>query len=211
MPYFEYVSKEEVSRVKNELTKFINIIQSDIRDKFTFTYSFVGNSARNMVTTNYYSNIGYDYDVSIMVNNADEIEESQIVNILKTAFDKYSDLFKYNNIDDDKRVISIRLKDKKRSKLNHICDFGIHKKGTDESIQYLSYSKKNNKYSWVNIPRGIASLDHKIMWLKDNGYWQEVRDIYLEKRASGINKNKPTRLIFNDVVSLIFEASSLNN
>src|SRR5690554_6993033 len=103
MPYFEYVSKEEVSRVKNELTKFINIIQSDIRDKFTFTYSFVGNSTRNMVTTNYYSNIGYDYDVSIMVNNADEIEESQIVNILKTAFDKYSDLFKYNNIDDDKR------------------------------------------------------------------------------------------------------------
>lgn len=211
MSYFEYVSKEEVSRVKNELIKFINIIQSEVRNEFTFTYSFIGNSNRNMVTTNYYSNIGYDYDVSIMVNIVDNLDENKIINTLRNAFNNHSDMFKYNVNEDEKRPISIKFKDKKRSKLYHICDFGVFKKDFDGSIKYISFSKKSSTYLWINNPVGIASFDQKIMWLKDNGYWQEVRDVYLEKRALNINKNKPTRLIFIEVINSIFIASSLND
>lgn len=208
MSYFEYVSKEEVSRIRNDLTAFTNLVQKDIKDLFTFTYTFIGASTNNMVTTNYYSNIGYDFDVSIIINDKNDMDPNDIIKELKSAFDKHQDLFKYNYTDDDKRVFSIKLKDKKRSKLNHVCDFGVYKTSADNQTKYISFNKKTSKYEWINNPKGIALQDHKIMWLKDNGYWQEIRERYLENRSLSVYKNKPTRLIFSDLVNSIYKESN---
>lgn len=90
MKDFEYVTKKEYLPVKNELIELINLVQDEVRDKFTFRFDFIGSASRNMITRDKKSNIGYDFDVNIRVNDDDnEYSAKEIRRILKDGFDKY--------------------------------------------------------------------------------------------------------------------------
>ena len=72
MPIYEYVSKSEYQPVKNKLIKLINLVQDELRDKFTFSFHFIGSSSRNMVTRYKGTNVGYDFDCNLYPNDKDE-------------------------------------------------------------------------------------------------------------------------------------------
>lgn len=69
---FRYVSKKEAAPVKAELLEIIHEVQDIVRDDFTFQYTFIGSSSRNMITEDIKSNIGYDFDVNLEVNDDEE-------------------------------------------------------------------------------------------------------------------------------------------
>lgn len=62
---FRYVTRKEAVEVKKVLISLINDVQDEVRDNFTFSYHFIGSSARNMITEDEKSNIGFDFDVNI--------------------------------------------------------------------------------------------------------------------------------------------------
>ena len=68
MYHFRYVSKNEIAPLKNQMIELIGLVQDEIRKYFTFQYEFIGSVKRNMVTCDAKSNIGFDFDVNIMVN-----------------------------------------------------------------------------------------------------------------------------------------------
>lgn len=47
-------------------------------------------------------------------------------------------------------------------------------------------------------------LDEKIEWIKANGYWQEVRDRYLDNKNANNNPNKKSRSIFAETVAQVY-------
>ena len=57
MNNFKYVSKRQLSAVKQELIQIIKSVQDEIRKDFTFRFDFVGSVKRNMVTYDVKSNI----------------------------------------------------------------------------------------------------------------------------------------------------------
>ena len=57
MNNFKYVSKRQLSPVKQELIQIIKSVQDEIRKDFTFFFFFVGSVKRNMVTYDVKSNI----------------------------------------------------------------------------------------------------------------------------------------------------------
>ena len=57
MNNFKYVSKRQLSPVKQELIQIIKSVQDEIRKDFTFRFDFVGSVKRNMVTYDVKSNI----------------------------------------------------------------------------------------------------------------------------------------------------------
>lgn len=69
MSDFRYVTKATYSNAMEDLKSLIHRVQNEVRDKFTFRYDFIGSVARNMVTMDYASNIGYDFDVNLRVND----------------------------------------------------------------------------------------------------------------------------------------------
>ena len=69
MHNFQYVSRKKLSHVKNNLILIINSVQDDLRKDFTFRYDFVGSIKRNIVTYDVGTNIGYDFDVNIQIND----------------------------------------------------------------------------------------------------------------------------------------------
>lgn len=79
-----------------------------------------------MVTCDRKSNIGYDFDVNIEVNDDDEnYSPKMIKTILIKAFNKYANKFNYSQCENNTRVITIKVVDNDQSKIKHSCDFAI--------------------------------------------------------------------------------------
>ena len=50
MYHFKYVSKKEAAPYKTQLIELLNRVQDYVRGEFTFQFTFIGSSSRNMIT-----------------------------------------------------------------------------------------------------------------------------------------------------------------
>lgn len=206
MQNYEYVPKEKWQPVRDELYEIIHKLQDEVREYFTFQYHFVGSSKRNMITQDRNSNTGFDFDVNIEVNDPDEdYSAEEIRNILRNGLDRVTNpygrsIFGYDYTEDSTRVLTIKVKDKANSRILHSCDFCVVNDCEDGRQQYIRYNKKQQSYSWEYQPKGYYELPEKIEWIKKNGLWQQVRDVYLDKKKMNTDKNKKSRSIFAETV-----------
>lgn len=69
MKNFEYVSKTEYEPVKQDLIKLINLVEDEVRDKFTFRYDFIASSSNGIFIIDKEGNI----DVNVFLS--DDIDE----------------------------------------------------------------------------------------------------------------------------------------
>ena len=195
MHNFNYVSKKQLSLTKSELISIINTVQDLLREDFTFQYYFVGSVKNNMVTYNAGTNIGFDFDVNIEVNDDDcNFSPKEIKEKLKNALDHVVLKYEYDYAENSTRVLTIKFKDRQHSKIIHSCDFAIVNNYCDKNgvpkQEYIRYSKSLQSYSWVEQSNGYYMLPNKVAWIKDNGYWNETRALYLHKKNYNNDYNK---------------------
>lgn len=208
MHNYQYVTRKQLSLAKNDLIQIIHSVQNRLSKDFTFQYHFVGSSRRNMVTYDVSNNVGYDFDVNIQVNSTSEnLIAKEIKMKIKNALDKVVIHFGYDYSEDSTRVLTIKFKDRKNSRIIHSCDFAIVNNYTDdqgnERQEYIHFNKKQNKYFWAEQPQGYYLLNEKADWIKDNGYWQEVRTLYLDKKNCNNDHNKHSRSIYAETIHQI--------
>ena len=209
MHNFKYVPKEEWKPIRDELLEIIHRLQNEVRDNFTFQYHFVGSSKRKMITRDWNSNIGFDFDVNIEVNDPDEdYSAEEIRNILHKGLDKVNNpygysVFGYDYTEDSTRVLTIKVKDRTNSRILHSCDFCIIYECGNGRQQYIRYNKKQNSYSWEYQPKGYMELPSKMEWIKKHGLWQQVRDTYIYKKNINTDNNKKSRSIFAETIHQI--------
>lgn len=207
MKNFQYVDPKQLSSVKKELIQIIHAVQNEVRQYFTFQFYFVGSVERNMVTYDVKSNIGFDFDVDIDIHvNDDDCKYSakEIKTKIMLALNKVVHRYGYDNAEDSTRVITIKVKDKQNSKILHSCDLAIVNDYTDdygnERQEYIHFHKKQKTYSWQKQPQGFYSLDEKAEWIKDYGYWQDVRELYLYKKNHNNDPHKHSRSIYAETI-----------
>ena len=81
---FQYISKYdgEIKERYQNILDFLHDVQDEVREYFTFRYDVVGSYERNMITYDLKTNVGYDFDFNIEVNDddcdygADEIKKT---------------------------------------------------------------------------------------------------------------------------------------
>lgn len=201
MYHFQYVSKKEIAPFKVQVIELVGLVQDELRKYFTFQYEFIGSVKRNMVTCDVKSNIGFDFDVNIMVNDDDQnYSAKEIKQILMKAFDKYAHKYHYDFCEDSTRVFTIKAKDRTHSRIIHSCDFAIVNNYGDNQQEYIRFNKKSNTYDWVEQPKGFYLLPEKVNFCKENSLWKEVREIYIEKKNNNTDKNKKSRSVFADTI-----------
>ena len=106
MHNFEYVPKEEWEPIRDELFEIIHRLQDEVRDDFTFQYYFVGSSSRNMITYDRKSNVGFDFDVNIVVNDDDEqYSPKEIRTSIREAFNRFVREYGYDYCEDSTSVL----------------------------------------------------------------------------------------------------------
>ena len=206
MRNFEYVTKREYSSVKKDLIKLITLVKKEVSDYFDFNFSFIGSVKTNTITREINSNIGYDFDVNLRVNDGDEnFSAKEIKKILMNGFNKYNYLFSYDYCEDSKRVITIKVKDRNNSRILHSCDFAIVYDCSDGRQRYIRFNKNQDSYSWEYQPKGFYQLEERKELIKQAGLWQEVRDLYLYKKNNNVDINKKSRSIFAETINEIYK------
>lgn len=203
MNHYKYVTKKEAKAKKKEIIQLINLVQKEVHNDFTFHYEFVGSAKRNMVTYDPQSNIGYDFDIDIAVNvKKDEYTAKEIKHKLMYAFNKYAKNYHYDFCEDSTRVLTIKVKDIKNSKILYSCDFAIVRNGTK---QYIHFNKKENVYTWESQPNEFANLSKEIKYCKENRLWQKVKTLYLQKKNTNTDIHKKSRSIFAETIHQIYQ------
>ena len=203
MYYFQYVTAKQLSPMKQDLITIIHSVQNLVQKDFTFQFYFVGSIKRNMVTYDVKSNVGFDFDIDIHVNDDEcRFSAEEIKTKIRLALDKVAYRYGYDNAEDSTRVITIKVKDRK--KILHSCDFAIVSDYVDddgnERQEYIHFNKKQKTYSWQEQPQGFYLLEEKAEWIKDCGYWNELRTLYLYKKNCNNNPNKHSRSIYAETV-----------
>lgn len=132
MYHYEYVSKKEAAPYKSQLIELLNRVQDYVRDEFTFQFAFIGSSSRNMITYDPTTNVGFDFDVNIAVNDDNEdYSPEDIRTILHNAFSYCMRDYGYTKCEQSTRVISMKAVDPWHSQITHSCDFAVVCEGQD--------------------------------------------------------------------------------
>ncbi len=203
---FIYVSKNEAKPVREDLYKIICKVQDIVRPYFTFQFKPVGSSSRNMITYDRKSNIGFDFDFNLEINDDDENYSAQeIRQIIKRAIDQVAPKYGYKPCEDSTRVLTIKKVNTHTSKIIHSCDFALVYNYGNGKQQYIRFNKNTQDYTWENQGKGFKNLDNKIAWLKDNGHWGELEDYYIDKKNRNNNPDKHSRSIFAESINEMYQ------
>lgn len=199
---FRYVTKKQAQPIKDELYQILYMVQDLVRDNFTFRFTPIGSSSRNMITCDAKSNIGFDFDINIEVNDDNEdFEPKEIRTIIRTAIDRVAPRYGYKNCEDSTRVLTIKKVDTSHSRIIHSCDFAIVYNCGDGRQQYIRFNKDNNYYFWEYQGKGFVGLEKKMDWLKRENLWGELQDYYIYKKNCNDNPDKHSRSIFAESIN----------
>lgn len=206
MQKFVYISKRDlkVKEAYEELCLLINKVQDLVRDDFTFSFKPIGSYKRNMITYIPQSNVGFDIEVN---DDDEDYKPKEIKDILRNAFNHVVYKYGYDYPEDSTRVLTIKKKDCWHSRIVYSCDFAIVKNGSGNQ-QYIRFNKKNGAYSWCEQGRGYKKLPEKITWLKEHGLWNEVRELYIEKKNNNKNEDIHSRTIFVQTIHEVCQRSN---
>lgn len=193
MYHFDYVSKKEAAPYKAELIEILHQVQDYVRDDFTFQFTFIGSSSRNMITYDPTTNIGFDFDVNITVNDDDEdYSPEEIRTILHNAFSRFMTAYGYNKCEQSTRVISIKVVDQWSSRVIR------------NGQQYIRFNKERNYFSWEFQTQPYKELEFRADYLKENGHWNEVLEVYLDKKNNNYNPDKHSRSLYAETINECF-------
>ena len=205
---FRYVTKNEAAPIKKELYQILYEVQDLVRDNFTFSFTPIGSSSHNMITYDTKSNIGFDFDINIEVNDDNEdFEPKEIRTIIRTAIDRIAPRYGYKSCEDSTRVLTIKKINTFPSCIIYSCDFAIVYNCADGSQQYIRFNKDNNYYSWEYQGKGFVGLNKKIDWLKKKELWGKLQDYYIEKKNTNENPDKHSRSIFAESINEMCQKS----
>ena len=201
MHHFEYRSKRQAAPYKAKLIEIIHKVQDEVRDDFTFQFTFIGSSRRNMITFDPTTNKGFDFDVNIEVNDDDEnFKPDEIRTILRNALTRISRQYGYDRCEDSTRVITIKTIDHWHSRVSHSCDFAIVHEGKTGQ-QYIRFNKEIGNYTWEFQKLPYKELEKRADFLKKNDHWDEVLDVYLDKKNNNDDPNKHSRSLYAETIN----------
>ena len=216
MYHFKYVTKAEARKVREKLENLVHEVQDEVRDNFTLQYYFIGSSARNMITYDPATNIGFDFDVNLEVNNNESAySPEEIRKIIMKAFQKHCSKYGYNKFENSKRVFTIKGYNVNSEKVEHSCDIAIVNNFIDEAgtvgQKYIAFDKKSNSYSWQQQSKSF-NLKEKENWLRQQPeVWNAVRERYLKRKIKtktyisirALCIQKPSTKFASNMVSMI--------
>ncbi|MBR0062780.1 MAG: hypothetical protein IJP67_01285 [Oscillospiraceae bacterium] len=201
MYHYEYVSKKIAAPYKQIVIEIIKEAQNMVRERFTFQFTFIGSSSRNMITCDKRTNVGFDFDVNIVVNDDDEcFTAGEIRTILFNAFTSAARKYGYNSSENSSRVFTLKKADPLRHIIITSCDFAVVHYSRS-SQQYIRFNKGNQGYTWEYQKMPYTELEERARALRRAGCWGEVRDNYLEKKNNNTDINKHSRSLYAEAVN----------
>lgn len=212
---FDYVSKRN-SQVKNAYSNALGLLheaQKIIKEEhgMTFAYYVVGSYKRNMLTHDPKTNVGFDFDFNIVFNNKRGYSPAKLKNSLREALNKIARKYQFDFPEDSTRVLTLKVKDRKQSKIVYSIDLAIVNEDFTKYIHFnKSYLQNEYAYRWQQMPQGYEEFSHKFDALKKSGHSDKLREEYLRRKNTNMDSNVHSRDILIQTVNDLYNSKVLN-
>ena len=202
---YHYVPNSVVKPWRSFSADKMNQVKQMLKAKYDLDSDFylVGSGAKNLVTQN--ENEPFDLDWNIEIYNL--AEPTKKAEWLKTTImDFLNDILEdtpFRNCQDSTSVITSSWT--KKEGLQFSFDIAILVQNSKGNFCRMIHDKLMNRYYWLEVPDSKALYD-RMDELKENGWWQEIRDTYLEKKNMYLRRNdRKNHPSFNVLVETINE------
>lgn len=207
---YEYVTKKEYSPYKVEIERIIRHAQRIMRTKYdtTFQYKLIGSANRHLVTKIKNGNRGYDFDYNLILQKTDLWENPK--KLKKQFLNAFLEAIKntpYNAPEDSTSSITLKVIDKKNSKIIRSCDLAIiyylNEEDVDEGYMYLK-NWKNNRYSFEErtLSQNVSFKLNKILEYEQG--WNMIREEYLKVKNNNKDNNKKSFILYLESIHNVY-------
>lgn len=212
MHEYEYVARAEYQPVRERLEQIIHKVQTVMREKHdtTFQYRLIGSGKKHLTTRIKGGNAGFDFDYNLVlqapesgyVYRADVVKQQ-----FMTAFREALKGTEYRDPQDSTSAITIKVVDKRNSRIVHSCDFAIIYYDEDlieNGYFYLKCQKNRNigtsnyVFEMRSTSKDIDSVLADVLEYK-NG-WNYIREEYLTLKNNNRDPNKHSFSLYLEAI-----------
>lgn len=209
---YHYINdKEFLKRMKSHCSDIINQLVQSINNDSVMTVEahLIGSGAKNLITQNAKEPIDLDYNLCVLevygisFNDGNAIKEH-----IRKHFNAVLERNDWGDCRDSTSALSTKYRCfKKGNKTGFKIDLGIIR-GNTYAWERLIHRKTGlvNRDEWYwNFSPASKGLDDKVESIKDANFWNEVRDLYLEKKNMYLCRNDHNHPSFNVYIETINE------
>ena len=184
---YSYIPDKEL---RNQLREFcediIFALQKDLKDYFTFSFKLIGSGDNRLMMINGKNN-SIDLDYNLMIQRDKQQLVSYPEKIKKLFLSSLQKVCGRNvRVSDSTQVLTCTV--------GHIGDYyfsfdvAIFIEGNDGYIYKLINDKTTipSRYIWNKVPQS-RNFEYKFYVLKHNGYWEEIKELYKEKKNKSLS------------------------
>lgn len=211
---YHYIEdKEFLKRMKSRCSDIINqLVQSINNDSFmTVEAHLVGSGAKNLITQNANEPIDLDYNLCVVevfginFNDGRTIKEH-----IQKHFNAVLNNNGWSNCQDSTSALSTKLqhftegnKTEFKIDLAIVCESHY---GWERLIHRKTGFVDCDQWYWNEAPNSRGLVD-KVYDIKDENLWQEVRELYLDKKNMYLRRgdhNHPSFIVYIETINEIY-------
>ena len=202
---YVFVPENEYAPEKKRIESILMKVHELVEPYFKFSHTYVGSTDRGLITRDKNNCTGYDFDVNIHVNaKAKKYSPEEIKKIMMAAVDSCSHEYGYSKCEDSKRVFTISKQIHINSKETVSCDFAIVNDWSKDQQWIILHDFNQNTYKWDKLPQSDKELERRADQIKQDGRWDEVRELYICKKNTDGNPNNKSRSLYAATINEIF-------
>lgn len=211
---YHYIEdKDFLKRMKSLCSDIINQLVQSINNDSVMTVEahLVGSGAKNLITQNANEPIDLDYNLCVLevfgirFNDGKAIKEH-----IQKHFNAVLNNNGWSNCQDSTLALSTELRHfKKGNKTKFKIDLAIvreNRYGWERLIHRKTGFMDCDQWYWNEAPNSRGLVD-KVFDIKTENLWQEVRDIYLDKKNMYLcrgDHNHPSFIVYIETINEIY-------
>lgn len=200
-----------LKRMRTECSDVVNRLVQSINNEgyLQVNMHMVGSGAKNLETQNANEPIDLDYNINILNIDGDITDCLKIKEYIHGKLDGVLREKGWNNCQDSKSALSTQQRYfEQGNNTRFSIDIGIVCESKKEDWFRLIHEKtgyyQDDRWYWVPGPNSNG-LNDKVKWLKDNGFWNEVREAYLNKKNMYLSRGDRNHPSFNCYIEAVNE------
>ena len=206
--------KDFLSNLRSTCADLVNQLKQEINrnDVMEVDTYLVGSGARNLITQNGNEPVDLDYQLEVVSLNG--IEWNECRKIKEYVRNEYNEILCRNgwsDCSDSTSVLSTEYRYfTKGNNTKFKIDLAIIVKDNKGNWWRLIHKKTGNFNTdeWVwEQGRDSKGLENRVSKLKQNAYWEEVREVYLEKKNHYLRRNDynhPSFICYIEAVNEVY-------
>lgn len=209
---YKYVEARELNRYRQDCSNTMTELRDALNERYDIITQFTlvgsGSHARQLVTRN--GNGPFDLDYNLIITRMPNKYWNDLQLLKETVRRTLNEIEKnewFSDGKDSRSVITALLHFRDTPDIEFSFDIAILAKNENGNYCRLIHNKRYNQYTWNEVPSS-HNVTQKANRLKADGYWGNVRDIYLNRKNYYLrlgDTNHPSYVVYVETINEIYQ------